>query len=100
MDLDHLQRKLIAAARLDAPADHVPLAFENRIMARLREGALPDHWILWSRALWRAAIPCLLILLCSGLWSIRRSHADAANLSEQIENAVLSELNQNLASAW
>ncbi len=100
MQLDPLQQKLIAAARHHAPSDRVPLAFEKRIMARLTAAGLPDGWILWSRALWRAAIPCFLIVVCSGLWSVRHSFEHTQDLSQQIEDTVLSELNQNLASIW
>jgi hypothetical protein len=100
MQLDSLKQKLIAAARQDAPSDRVPFAFEKRIMARLAGAGVPDGWILWSRALWRAAIPCLLIVVFSGLWSVRHSFEHPQDLSQQIEDTVLSELNQNLASIW
>jgi len=100
MELEILRQKLIAAARTHPPACEVPYGFERRVMAHLAEVGLPDAWILWSRALWRAAIPCLLIVVFSGLWSVRTSRTDASNLSQQIENVVLSDLNQNLASAW
>jgi hypothetical protein len=100
MQLDSLKQKLIAAARQDAPSDRVPFAFEKRIMARLAGAGVPDGWILWSRALWRAAIPCFLIVVFSGLWSVRHSLEHPQDLSQQIEDTVLSELNQNLASIW
>lgn len=100
MQLDHLKQKLIAAARQNAPNDRVPFAFEKRIMAQLADAGLPDGWILWSRALWRAAIPCFLIVVFSGLWSVRHNFQRTEDLSQQIEDTVLSELNQNLASIW
>jgi hypothetical protein len=100
MHLEILKQKLMAAARRERPSDQVPFAFEKRLMARLAETGLPDGWILWSRALWRAAIPCLLIVVLSGLWSARSSSRNRGDLSQQIENAVLSDVNQNLASAW
>ncbi len=100
MELDQLQRKLIGVARANPPSDRVPYGFERRLMAHLAQAGVPDGWILWSRALWRAAIPCVLIVIFSGLWSNRTSKFRATDLSEQIENAVLSDLNQNLASVW
>jgi len=103
MELEQLKQKLVAAARSRAPDDRVPYGFEKRLMARLVEAGLPDVWILWSRALWRAAIPCVLILIFSGLWSARNTQAESTestDLSQQIENTVLSELNHNLASVW
>jgi hypothetical protein len=68
MNLEQLQKKLLAAARADAPGDGVPYAFEKRIMARL--AALPPHdnWAQWSRALWRAATPCVALALLLGVF--------------------------------
>lgn len=100
MELEQLKQKLIAAGRSNPPDERVPYGFEKRLMARLLEAGVPDAWILWSRALWRAAIPCVVIVIFSGLWSARTSPAGAVDLSQQIEDAVLSELNHNLASVW
>ena len=55
MNLDGLYKKLIAVARASAPSDHVPHAFEKRIVALLTGRPVSDVWTLWSRALWRAA---------------------------------------------
>ena len=100
MELEHLKQKLIAAARANPPSDRVPYGFERRVMAHLAEAGVTDRWLLWSRALWRAAIPCVLIVIGSGLWSARSSKTETGDLSQQIENAVLSDLNHNLASVW
>lgn len=101
MQMALLQQKLVKAARRHPPSDHVPYAFEKRIMARLAEVGVPDGWILWSRALWRAAIPCLLLVVFSGLWSSNSMNAaDSVEFSQQLENAVLAELNQNLENSW
>lgn len=54
-----LQQKLLAVARAHPPSDHVPYAFEKRIMARLVLRPALDAWTVWSRVLWRAAAPCL-----------------------------------------
>ena len=44
MNLAELQRKLIAAARANAPGDGVPYAFEKRVMALLASrAAAPDQ---------------------------------------------------------
>lgn len=59
MNLAQLQEKLLAAARADRPSEHVPYAFEQRILARLATTAKPDVWTTWARLLWRAATPCL-----------------------------------------
>jgi hypothetical protein len=100
MELEQLKQKLVAAARAHPPSTRVPYGFEKRVMAHLAAAGVADGWILWSRALWRAAIPCVVIVVFSGLWSTRTAKVEAADLSQQIENAVLSDLNQNLASVW
>jgi hypothetical protein len=68
MNLDHLQKKLLAAAKADPPADRVPLAFAKRVLANLTTKPVADLATLWSRALWQATVPCLaLMLLLTGL---------------------------------
>ncbi len=68
MNLDHLQNKLLAAAKASPPTDRVPLAFEKRVLAHLTAKPALDLATLWSRALWRATVPCLaLTLLLTGL---------------------------------
>jgi len=101
MEREYLKKTLICAARTIPPDGRVPHGFERRVMARLEAAGLPDEWILWSRALWRAAVPCVVILVIAGVWAMQsQSFSPAADLAQQIENAVLSELNQNLASVW
>ena len=63
MNLEHLQKKLLAAAKANPPADRVPLAFEQRILAHLAAKPAVDPAALWSRALWRATVPCLALML-------------------------------------
>lgn len=63
MNLEPLQKKLLAAAKANPPADHVPLAFEKRVLAHLVVKSPVDLTILWSRALWRATVPCLAFML-------------------------------------
>ena len=69
MNLDQLQKKLLAAARANPPADQVPYAFEKRISALLKSRPMEDPLSLWARALWRAAAPCAAIMLVLGVWS-------------------------------
>ena len=100
MNLDKLQEKVIAIARKNTPSDHVPFAFEKRIMARLADAGIPDGWILWGRALWRAAIPCLLLVLFVSVWSSASVNADDVDFSLQFEEEVLAELNKNVENSW
>lgn len=61
MNLESLQKKLLAAARANPPADRVPLAFEQRVLAHLKTRPAADLAALWARALWRAVIPCVAV---------------------------------------
>lgn len=107
MKIDPLQQKLIAAARADAPGDHVPYAFEKRIMARLAALPAPDALALWAQALWRAAVPCLAVVTLVGACAFfiqRHNNANetsvaSANteLSQDFENTLLASVDQPAA---
>jgi hypothetical protein len=70
MNVDGLQQRILAAARALPRNDHVPYAFEKRIMARLTARPVVDAWALWSRLLWRAAAPCVAIMLVLSAWTV------------------------------
>jgi hypothetical protein len=92
MDLDQLQKKLIAAAKAAQPSDHVPYAFEKRIMARLTAPLAVDMWALWGRWLWRAVAPCMSVMAALAIWVLATAHPEpeAQNLEQAIENTLLS----------
>jgi hypothetical protein len=101
MDLEKLQRELIAAARAQPPSDRVPYAFEGRIIARLRAATPLDWWGLWARALWRAAAPCVATMLLLGAWAWFDSARPAPptkpvtpDVSQELENTVLAAAEQ------
>jgi hypothetical protein len=99
MNLVKLQEKLIRAARGNPPSDRVPYAFEQRILARLRAQPLPDRWALWAGALWRAAAPCVAIMLLLGAWTlVAPAHNPAStpnnDLSQAFENTLLAASDQ------
>ncbi|HEV2391902.1 MAG TPA: hypothetical protein VG146_06010 [Verrucomicrobiae bacterium] len=100
MNLDELQRKLIAAGRAAAPSPAVPYTFSQRVMARLRSEPLADVWELWARALWRAAAPCVALMLLLGAWSLFSSSSRPASgdLSQDLENTVMAGANQEPAA--
>jgi hypothetical protein len=90
MKLQHLQAKLLAAAR-STPADaRVPYAFEQRIMARLTAAATTDLWTAWGRAFWRAALPCLAIMLLATVWAFwsTQENLSSSDFSQEFETAV------------
>ena len=100
MSLDHLQQKLLAAARNQLPSDHVPYAFEKRILTRLRTPATLDCSALWARALWLAAVPCVALTLLFGVWSFVGNNAntsgmaDGADFSQHFEQTMLAGVNE------
>ncbi len=97
MNLDQLQRKLLAAARTNPPSDGVPYAFEKRIMALLARQPLQDPWALWGRALWRAAMPCVAVAVLLGAWAVFSSKVNTASndLSQDFERTLLAAVDQS-----
>jgi hypothetical protein len=85
-----LEAKLLAAARAHPPSAQVPYAFEKRIMARLAESPRVDAWAWWAGSLWRAAAPCLAVMVLVGVWSWNSDFAGsgADSLDEDLETAV------------
>jgi hypothetical protein len=99
MDIKKLQEALLTAARANPPGDTVPFAFEKRIAAHLRALAPRDPLGQWSRALWRAVVPCLGIMVLLGGWSFTQNLGSPSDpdLSQQLEHAVLAEVEQEQA---
>ena len=91
MNLDALQKKLTAAARLSPPDDRVPYAFEKRIMALIAERAVATRRIFWARGLWRAAVSCVaLAVVCGTVSLLAPDVTDNGNdLSQDLENTLL-----------
>ena len=91
MDLRQLEQKLFAVARANPPSDKVPYAFEQRILARINDLRLPDYGALWARALWRAAVPCLAVMLLLSAWSYFGTAANqpASDFSQEFERTVM-----------
>ena len=92
MDLEKLQQKLMAVAKVFPPSEHVPYAFEKRIMARLAAPLKVDEWALCGRWLWRAVTPCMSIMAALGVWVLTtmQPEPESQNLEQAIENTLLS----------
>ncbi len=90
MNLTQLQRKLIAVARANPPDDRVPYAFERRLLARLTGLPPADQWTVWARMLWRAAAPCLGVMILVSAFAIATGgwRGSEAPLGESLETAV------------
>ncbi len=97
MNLAELQKKLIAAARANAPGDHVPYAFEKRITALLASRVAPDNMVLWVHGLWRAAVSCVAIALLSGAWAFLNptTATSTTDLSQNFESTLLASVDQS-----
>ncbi len=97
-----LQTKLIRAARNEPPQDHVPYAFEKRVMARIASISPLNFWAMWGRPLWRGALSCVAFTLLCGAWSLSTpaSRDNADTIGQDLDGAVLSALNQHVEDAW
>ena len=104
MNLVLLTQKLIASSKANPPSNQVPYAFEKRIMAQLRGRPVLDLWGQWAGALWRAAVPCLGIMVLLSAWSLFVPSATPAStdLSQEMDNAVLAAVYQDTPtdSVW
>jgi hypothetical protein len=97
MNLVELQKKLIAAARANAPGDVVPYAFEKRITALLASRVAPDNMVLWVHGLWRAAASCVAVAVVCGLCSLLAPAVpdNRNDLSQDFENTLLASVDQS-----
>jgi anti-sigma-K factor RskA len=100
MNVAELQKKLIAAARLNPPAERVPYAFEKRIMALIATRAEADRWGFWMRGFWRAAVSCVAVaMVCGAVSFFTPTATDNSNdLSQDFENTLLASLDQGDAT--
>jgi hypothetical protein len=90
MNVMELQKKLIAAARANVPDDHVPYAFEKRIVALIGAGAPSNGVALWVRGLWQAAASCAVIALLCGTWAFFNPAGNSSDdLSQNLETTLL-----------
>ncbi|MGD0743839.1 MAG: hypothetical protein ABSA45_01665 [Verrucomicrobiota bacterium] len=97
MNIAELQKKLLAAARANAPDDRVPYAFEKRVLALLAARPVADKWVLWTRGLWQAAASCLAIAVLLGGWIFFNSTAssNSTDLAQNFEVTLLASVDQS-----
>lgn len=90
MNIGELQQKLLAFARANPPSDDVPYAFERRIMAQLHAKPATDILATWNRTLWRAAAPCVAVMLLLGAWARFAQHTDSSRetLAADLESSL------------
>lgn len=101
MNLEKLQSNLLAAARQCPPNERVPYAFEQRIMSSLASSPRVDPATFWNRMLWRAAVPCLLVMLSVSLWSFLAPGVDGTtSLGAELEDAVFAPAYAAIQENW
>jgi hypothetical protein len=102
MNVNDLHSKMMAVARKNPPSDHVPYAFEKRIMRRLAAVGPANPWGLWGGPLWRAAVSCVAITVLCGLWALaaNRQGGSAESFSQTFEAAVVAPPSQPAEDAW
>jgi|SRR5580698_10149984 hypothetical protein len=95
MNVTELQRKLIAAARANAPGDRVPYAFEKRVIALIPGMSPNDNVALWVRGLWQAAASCIVIAVLCGTWVFLNPGSNSGDdLSQNLETTLLASVDQ------
>ena len=92
MDRELLKDRLVDAARNAQESDHVPYAFEKRIMGQISDLSRADPMSLWGRALMRSAAVCFAFALALGALSGAGSGSsieDEYSYGESLEMAML-----------
>jgi len=97
MNLVELQKKLIAAAKMEVLDDRVPYAFEKRVTALLASRVDAQKLDAWVHGLWRAAVSCVAIAIVCGAFAILTPAAtDSGNdLSQTLDNTLLASVDQS-----
>ena len=96
MKTDALYQRIMAAARKIPADERVPYGFEKRIMAHLPQTPAVDALAFWARGLWKAAVPCLGIMLLVSAWSL---YAGGNDFQTDLELAITEPL-QTLELDW
>ncbi len=88
MNLSELHKKLIAAARATPADEHVPYAFEKRIMACIAGKTPLNAWDLWGRALSRSAVICVVFMMALVIGSHFLPASNPDSLSQEVETTL------------
>lgn len=104
MNINLLHEKLIRAARLNAPSDRVPYAFEKRILARISSVCIIDRVSLWARALWRGAIPCVAVTVLLSVWAAspprESASVEGGDLGAELETTLMASVSLDNGYSW
>jgi hypothetical protein len=94
--------RLIRAAQRLPEDEQVPYAFEKRIMAHLRPMKQVDNVTLWALGLWKAAVPCVAVMLLITTWATISTSAESStedSLAMELELTMTQPL-QALEEIW
>ena len=96
MNLEKLQKTILAAARRQTLDDRVPYAFEQRIVALIAARGAADVWAFWTRNLWRAAASCVGVAVVCGATSLFAPGTTVSknDLSQDFEITLLASVDQ------
>lgn len=104
MNINLLHAKLIRVARSNPPSDQVPYAFEKRILARIRSERMIDNVTLWGRALWRAAVLCIGVMVFLSMWATYTpkppATATADDLGLELETTLMASVSVDNDFSW
>ncbi len=97
MNPEDLRKSLIAAVRGQPPSDRVPVAFEQRVMTRIRSAGVPDPIEFWAAGLWRAVLPSVVLLGVASFLHFQISitpdlSGDSNSTSDELELVMLDTL--------
>tara|TARA_Y100000589_G_scaffold134979_1_gene129172 strand:+ start:1486 stop:1887 length:402 start_codon:yes stop_codon:yes gene_type:complete len=84
---EDILRKMLTETR-EIKLDKVPYAFEKRIMSHIQETPQTDLnlWKLWSRALFKAAIPCFSLMILAAIWASSQYPTPQTERASEIKN--------------
>ncbi len=84
---DDILRKMLTETR-EIKLDKVPYAFEKRIMSHIQETPQTDLnlWKLWSRALFKAAIPCFSLMILAAIWASSQHPTPQTERASEVKN--------------
>jgi hypothetical protein len=99
-----IYERLIRAARKLPENEQAPYAFEKRIMAQLRDIKPVDNVAMWALGLWKAAVPCVAVMLLITTWATLSSSVDASasssdSLASELQLTMTQPL-QALEESW
>ena len=91
-----IYERLTRAARKLPENEQAPYAFEKRIMAQIRDIKPIDNVAMWALGLWKAAVPCIAIMLLTTTWAIFSTSADAGTSSDSLASELQLTMTQPL----